>query len=95
MAVSRGKDKIGTVTKVEVSQIEVTHDLRDFTIEIETYKTVYGATKTVFWLKYRNFLIAYKAHEEDGILTDEQIQQMVKENLKYWVDSFGELSGTL
>ena len=93
MAVSR--DKIGQITKVEVRQVEVTHDLRDFTIEIETYKTIYGTTKTVIWLKYRNFLIAYKAHEEDRTLTEKEIQQMIKENLKYWVDSFGELSGTL
>lgn len=93
MAVSR--DKIGQITKVEVRQVEVTHDLRDFTIEIEEYKRVYGTTKTVIWLKYRNFLIAYKAHEEDGTLTDEQIQQMIKENVKYWVESFGELSGSL
>lgn len=93
MAVSR--DKIGQITKVEVRQVEVTYDLRDFIIEIEEYKSVYGTTKTVIWLKYRNFLIAYKAHEEDRILTEKEIQQMIKENLKYWVDSFGELSGSL
>lgn len=81
--------------KVIVLQEEVEYNLRQYIIEAETYATIYGTVKTIFWIKNRTHLVACNVHEVNERLEPEQVQKLIKENYKYWIESFGEMVGNI